>query len=290
MIARATIISILLTFSLLSQKKNDVWCAVVRLDGLLVPLSTFDGSHWNMPGLSGFQIPFGVPEDWYFWPVTGPKSMIGRGTPVMFERPGDPPGVAFLTDFCPQTTRTDVYPYPKAGIAFGQQVLFQQMLPTDTSQPSAKRLIARLLKIFNRREVTDSSKAISFLGYLPSAQKRKEASVTIQFLGETSGYSNAHECFYYFEFIKHYPAKDCGPTSMYKGWVHQTQGDSSCFNDDISFGDCDKGTASAARPYGSVLLNGRLFFVLEIIPYEGETWSILEWRDKRLVDVTPAMN
>jgi hypothetical protein len=276
MIARVGALTILLACSLFSQEQKDEWCAILRQDGLLVPLCLFDGSQWVIPAQSDFFIPHGIPRKWFFRPLSGSNRVITVGTPVRYEKFAQPPGLAFITDFCPRTTQTNVYPYPKAGIAFVHDVAFSQMLRSDTAESLTKQLIDTFAQIFNVREKVDP--------------KKKNTPFHIQFLGQTVSQANKEELFYYFELVKTYPSGNCFSVSMYKGWARQSQAEITFLDDDISFGDCDgKGLSPVLRPFGSLLLGRRVFFIVEIVPYEGEGWSILEWRDKHLVDVSPEM-
>ena len=289
--AKILTFTILLTSSLVGQQQEGVWCAIMRDDGLLVPLAYFNGSRWTRQELPRFNTPIAMEKDWFFWPVAGSSRIIQIGTPVLIERFAQEPGVAYVTDYRAQTTITNIFPYPKAGVALQGKASYQRMIPADTTQQQTEQLLSTLVQAFRDRETlafADTHFTTRFFGMPPSTQRRQKAILEIQKLYRSEN-SSDDKNIYYFELTRLYPYDNCFSVSMFSGWASGSPKQLTYFQEELSLGDCDgKGLGSTLEPFGLLTVQGNKYFVVDIAPYEGEWATILEWQDNQLIDILPA--
>jgi len=244
-----------------------------------VPLAYFNGAVWEDPGKYTSSIISAGMENCFLWLDTGSSKRISIGSPVTIERFAEPPGVAFITNYCPRITATNIYPYPKVGIVLNQSISFNKTKRIDSTDKSWRKILDLLTITFNRKEFGNriDSQAIA----------RKHTRINVS-LNKNVLPINDSEHLYYYELVKYYPEPECYSISKYEGWLLEGVNGLSILKEELSDGDCDgKGLSPTVRPTGSIFINNRLFIVSEIIPYEGEAWSILELKKDSIIDVTP---
>ena len=256
------VVGLLMVTSLQAQnlRQTNFWAAVVREDGLVVPLAYFDNSLWApLSSSTSFDQAHSFPTQWFFWPVKGHSRVINTGIPIQFEKWQGERAIGFTSDYCPRIMEASGHPYPKAGIAFESAVPFNPFLPLDTSDQVTRQLIATLTKELTLREserLADPNIATRYPGPVPSQQVRQRTRPRIESLHRTTNYSDSGYI-YHFELVKSYRFKDCSTFSQFSGWATGFPSTLTYVGATFSIGDCDgKGLPNSIEPFGALHLNG----------------------------------
>lgn len=235
---------------------------MVRTDGILVPIGRFDGAQWTQqnayPEIWRNQ---SLSGEWDFWPMVGNRSKLEAGTAVMIWTFGEDTTRGLITEYSPRRVGANIDPLPKVGIAFSKQIAAVRMTKIDSTAPDWQFIRRVLLPAF------EASQSGQFL-----AEDRAASRAPI----EVKGYYRSDtacdgKMIYYFDLLKESHER----YAQFTGFMVGTGTDFRLLNQNFSFGD-GKELGPTIEPFAIFTIAGRLFLVLDVIPYEGGYSSIWE--------------
>ena len=283
---------ILLDPSLLGmQSPQATWLAVLRSDGLLQPVGKFDGSEWFRPDSppSWFAIR-AMSDRWYCWPPSeNSSSELSIGEPVYFQRFEGETSWGFITDYCPRFVDRNYVPFPKAGFALDSHANGTKFVALDTLSEDWQKLGPQILSLFAELEDKALSEDPAKYGWLTNSvpknqEERERFPITIQHLSRTKT-TMGNEHIYRFEAVRYYPVG--GGLSMIaelQGWAATSGNKAVVMEQEFAFDDSDgKQLPAALRPLGVFELKNRIFLLVEVTPYEGEYYMIVEFVGNKII-------
>ncbi len=288
--------------------------AVVRRDGILVPIANYDNGHWfrrwPLPA-SDLDVPFSldaVPPDWWglegrtstwtLWTLDGQSLPIHATSPLAFGA-HCLMNVGLETDYRSLLPRPplDQHHYPKDGIATTGSPVVAGVKVATADDPSWSSF---------ERSVGPYVARMEALSRLPAAvlAQRGTTPVKLEVLclanGAAEGTYNA-----YFEAARRYLPVDateprrfdadgrpildankgteepCGPVTFAQGWVHATATSSML---DRTTGaqvtDCSMWNVEFGSPLGVVHVDGETIWVMEMARWGAERYDLVRVTDK----------
>jgi hypothetical protein len=288
--------------------------AVIRGDGVLIPIVTRNGTKWAhtwpVPVKSA-DIPLtldGIPKRW--WGKTGPTTTWHAWTPdgvtrdVTVDRPTwylahCQQGVGLKTKLTipPPLPPPDVQPYPKLGLASSAPVAFRTIEPIDESLPLWDAIRARIATAIGKAENEMDGKPRVNVGIMPKhpfpeaerakVETRLEALYRLPLEGS--------RFLYYYEAAKRYgmptleadgkapaptPDEDgCSRMIFAQGWlVIGADGNVPVAEpEDVRFSSCHYDDVQVMLPLGSVLDGSKPIWIGQLTGHENESFLVLRW-------------
>jgi hypothetical protein len=279
--------------------------AILRRDGVILPLGTYDGNRWvnRWPAESATEFPIGLTDvpkawwpagrpvlDWVAWFATGGSQAIKVQAPVRLDVHCTK-RIALRTDFSPGGTVPpgDVQPYPKIGLAVNGAATIERIETLPPASPDAKSLAARVTDTLNGAE-TKRVREWSAQWKHPAAESvRAKTPLTLEVLTRSSGLDSASRV-YYFEGIKQYDGfvqvdawqpsrmgKKCEFLTAANGWLltnEKTDTVKAIVGANLT--NCNRQGVVYALPLGAIRTGGRLFWVVQNSSWEFESYSVME--------------
>ena len=279
--------------------------AVLRRDGLLLPIASFDRDSWRVTWPvypTRFKelpaTPAAIPKGWWGtrWPdqwrahlTSGDTVFLEIKAPAVYEVFCGPV-LGLRTNY-----RSDqplpmvpVDPFPKDGLAISGGVPLEPIETVSPSSPEWPAMAMSLLKEFNRLE------DVTITGVRHSAQWRhpipRETRHTLPVRLESWYRSPSGEPGWtvsYVEAVRQYPPgpddKGCGLETFVSGWVHHRDGQLAKemqLRAKLTY--CDRVGVSYMLPFGRIRPKKDTYWVFQSSGWEGESYQIVGVRPKQI--------
>lgn len=302
----------------INAKDTDVvWVSILRSDGILVPVSTFDGNSWSSswPEIEG--IIFGsnienlseipkqwlgnserFPQKWYLTELGGSKKVINVTKPELYNSHcGESWGLR--TDYPSKESRHGYT--SKVGIAFSKSLQVMPAIPhkdIPSSTLLTKFIVDRFLMVEEaevQKKVAEgdvSGDRLMYTGHPIDPSERKHIDVTIEELNEMSGVADGNNIYYFAAERKYNKPRDfldrsCEAISHYMGFLlRKESGGYVMLQEDFAITDCDMQSAIYSTPFGAFKVGNDWFLVKENTYYESEVYFIDLIRNGKIYNVT----
>jgi hypothetical protein len=303
---------------------DSVTIAVLRGDGILIPIATRTGTRWSntwpVPAKAA-DVPLGldgIPKRW--WGKGGPATtwhawqIDGTTTDVVAERPSwylahCQQGVGLKTAITaqPPVPPPTVQPYPKLGLAATAPLAFRRIEPIDQRAPNWTPVVEAMTKAMSDAEAAlGTGPAMNVQGRLkhpiPEAE-RARTPVHVESLYRMP--LGRDRYLYYVEATKRYGmppisagrdartpsvrTKDgCGVMSFAEGWfVAGADGTLPAPPklDQLRVAPCDYDTVALMLPLGYVEDRKNPLWIAQLTGWENESYVVLQWDAGRGVPV-----
>jgi hypothetical protein len=300
-----------------------VTIAVLRGDGVLIPIATRTGSKWShtwpVPAKAA-DVPLGVdgiPKRW--WGKAGPATtwhawqIDGTTTDAVVERPiwylaHCQQGVGLKTSITarPPVPPPTMQPYPKLGLASTAPLAFHRIEPIEQGTPIWTPVVEAMTKAMAEAEDKMDGKPRVNVGIVPAhpipAAERAKAPVRVEALYRMP--LGRERYLYYVEATKRYgmppipagrvkrtpsPRKDgCGVMSFAEGWfVAGADGTIATPKlDELRVVSCDYDTVALMLPLGYVDDGPSPLWIAQLTGWENESYVVLRWDAEKGVPVT----
>jgi hypothetical protein len=277
--------------------------AVVREDGILVPIARFDATEWQriwaepaerlVPPASLQDVPATwfspdghVPGHWYLWLIVDPRAAASpfearAATPVTIAQPVEFNAhclsqIGLKSDYRGAEERQGdaaSFPKPKAGLALTRpSVRVEQTTMVDVSSALAKAVSDRAIVAFHRAEDDhlENLESAERVGLRPFAERR---AVPVRWTKMARlGTAQAPSRTYYLEGEIAY-----SPRSVMTGhvWI-QIDGGRETTDAEAVLTDEDQKESKTRSPLGVVRVGDRRFWIFETSQWESEAYEIIE--------------
>jgi hypothetical protein len=258
--------------------------AVVRIDGALIPLASYDREQWsqawpdawNYPGLRSIWTRRGeaVPDRWHVLPLSGTNPIDGRvtGRGRVHAHCLDVP--ALLTDLPKAPWPSNSSPVPTFGIATHGEVHVTTVDRLKDSSEAWRRAERIVLADFDRREAAQREKQEAPLVETPAPQARLKAVYQEKDSASSPLYFVAQKVY------GRGPIGDpgCGPQTVITGWLlPMPDGSHRLFAVKVFLTDCDQKELSTLVPTAKITTaSSRSFWIAGEFGYEDESNVIFE--------------
>ncbi len=177
--------------------------------------------------------------------------------------------------------------FPNPGIATDGRVDVNRMISVDTEEREAREILFFARSGFNQLEensiaviyrqfgLKEGARPIEGLS-VPGRLERADARIKITKLVRSETRCQGR-FIYYFEASKEYRPQDCGPLSLFWGWIAKNDKETLNFIEKYCIvTDCDAKGAGFSHPMGVLRIQGREFMVVQSHGWEDESYSIFE--------------
>lgn len=268
--------------------------AVVRRDGLMVPVASYDAGHWfNRWPLPAAErdVPLSmsdVPEDW--WGLEGPGARWTLWTADGKSRPLELKGpvafdahcmmnVALKTDYLSPlpSPPLEQHHYPKDGIAISGSLPVEQVIVLNSAHGLWQSLEPQLASHVNYQELYQLLRTNAPGRTRPLPPLKLE--VLVMAPAKAPGTFTA-----FFEAAKRYAPVDstvpnpCGMVTFAHGWLHWKPGSTGKLdrNFEVRVSDCTQWNVDFTRPLGVVRVDGNPVWITEVSRWGSERYELVE--------------
>ena len=279
--------------------------AVLRRDGLLLPIASFDRDSWRttwpvhpnryqeIPATPG-----AIPKSWWGtrWPDQW-RAHLTSGDAVFLEVKAP----AIYRVFCGPvlglrtTYRSDqplppvpVDPFPKDGLAISGGVPLEPIETVSRSSPEWTSMAVSLLQAFNRIEdetITGVRNTAQWRHPIPPEMRR-----TLPVRLESWYRSPSSEPGWtvsYVEVVRQYPPgpddRGCGLETFVSGWLHHRDGrlmPETQLRAKLTY--CDRVGATYMLPFGRIRPRTDTYWVFQLSGWEGESYQVVAVRPEKV--------
>jgi hypothetical protein len=277
--------------------------AVLRRDGLLLPIASFDRDSWRTTWPvrpNGVQeIPTtlaGIPKGWWGtrWPDQW-RAHLTSGDPVFLEVKAPTMYQVFCGPVLGLRTnyRSDqplppvpVDPFPKDGLAISGGVPLEPIETVSPSSPEWAAMAVTLLKEFDRveDETIAGVRRMSHWRHPIPPEQRRTVPVRLE-----SWYRSPSDkpgsIVSYVEAVRQYPPgpddKGCGLETFVSGWLHHRDGQlmkKTQLAAKLTY--CDRVGARYMLPFGRIRPRKETYWVFQLSGWEGEAYQVVAVRSE----------
>jgi hypothetical protein len=274
---------------------------IVRRDGLLVPIASYDNGHWyrrwplpsaerDVPVAMG-DVPAewwgveGATSKWTLWTLDGKSRPLQVAAPLAFGA-HCLMNVGLRTDYRTMLPRPplDQHHYPKDGVATTGsvpiervEVLTSDMATWQVFEPLIAPHVSRLEAPLVYRMPTEA------------AFERSVTPVKLEVLCLASGVSpNSFTA--YFEATRRYPPADksvpnpCGVVTFAQGWAHRAPNGVGTLDREVhaQVTDCSMWDVEYRKPLGVVRVGGTPVWIMEVSRWGAERYELVQVTDTRV--------
>ncbi len=275
--------------------------AVVRRDGVLLPIASYDNGHWfrRWPSpATERDVPMrleDVPGEWWgiegpaarwtLWTPDGKSRPLDAGTPLAF-------GAHCLMNVGLRTNYKSPFPapqldqhhYPKDGIATTGTVPIDPVTAMTMDDPAWAGFENQIAPLVARLEM-----AVVWRVPMAMAAARGIAPVKLEVMCVEGQPSTTRTV--YFEAARRYEATatsanpdPCGVVTFASGWVHRAANGTGVMDrmSQAVITDCSMWNAEFGRPLGVMRVGGDTIWVMEITRWGGERYDLMKITDKNV--------
>ncbi len=306
-LALASIVGLLFAVSLGGESRPPVTFAVLREDGILVPIATFDGkwkNSWPQPVVEA-EVPItlaDVPKkwwpggriqaDWTLWPPDGEPRRLTAVAPS-WVRAQCVSNVGLRTDFKSEMALPDpeTMPHPKAGLATSAGAEAVKVDPISIVDPSSEEW-TRLLKDLDAKFQAVEEKANDERGYRWIYLRAFQAGPIVTEAVYKGPDIVPGRFVYYFEMTRRHTrgrATDwllseygveppsCNLLTFASGWARLGQGRQDVRMDAV-ITDCHREEAVFQHPFAVIRVHGgRPLWIVQWSTWQAEWYSVIDF-------------
>ncbi len=299
-----------------------VTIAVLRGDGILVPIATRSGSKWShtwpvpakaadVPlGLDGIPKRWwgkpGATTTWHAWQIDGTTADVATERPTWYLAHCQQ-GIGLKTALTarPPVPPPSMQPYPKLGLASTAPLPFRRIQPIDQGDPSWMTIADKVGEVMNKAE--DAMRGIPRMNVefqprhpMPPAERAK-VSTRIESLYRLDHGSG--RALYYVEATKRYgmpplpadgsakaatPRRGCSVMTFGNGFfVIGADGAMAAPTLDVRMSSCDYDTVSLILPLAAIGDDAEQVWIGQLTGWDYESYAGFRWdaEQNRIVDV-----
>ncbi len=271
---------------------------IVRRDGILVPIASYDNGHWYrrwpLPSAER-EVPMGigdVPAEWWgvegatstwtLWTLDGTSRPLQVAAPLAFGA-HCLMNVGLRTDYRTPLPRPplDQHHYPKDGVATTGSVPIERVDVVTSDTATWKAFEPLIAPHVGRLEVP-----LLFRIPMAAVFERSVTPVKLEVLCLANGAApNTYAA--YFEATRRYPPADrsvpnpCGVVTFARGWAHRAPSGVGTLDRDVraQVTDCSMWDVEFRKPLGVVRVGGAPVWIMEVSRWGAERYELVQVTD-----------
>ncbi len=290
--------------------------AVLRRDGAILPIASYDGGRWTSrwPSDPATPVPIGLADvpgrwwqggtpalKWTAWLTSGASQQVTVTAPVLL-RVHCTRRIGLRTDFmsADPPPPPGVQPYPKSGLAVaGASIRVDPVTIVSLNAPAAAAFAKSVAADVTAAE-TRRVRQWSGLWRHPADEKaRAETPLTLELMAYTPGVRQGSQV-HYFEGVKKYSGiprwapgaksevtlETCDYLTIAGGWVVGDPADPKTRPEvGAELTNCDREGVVYGLPLGAIRVDGRLFWVIQSSGWENERYEVIEIKNQEVKPV-----
>ena len=274
--------------------------SIVRPDGVLLPFTVYDSGKWSNPWPGTFRrrapidstitsltdIPKSwytplpeIPLEWYIRKLNGDSTVVRISKPVCVKTHCVKKW-GLLSDYSLKITDFPQHLLNIEGIALSTNILTQRPFAIKEESNEWKELFRFVALLFHREEQEAGHP-------LPKIERAKADPTLTKLFRNESAHGGAF--IYYFEAKKHYASineRSLHSTSFLKGWIlRDSTGKITLLMKGFKFTPFRTMYIRRGNPLGIIVINGKMFWILQHRGYEGEMYLVFEVSGSRIKQI-----